>query len=48
MASKYFSDLSDKEAQEIHGWFVRGFVGFTAIAIVAHTLVWMWRPWIQG
>jgi light-harvesting complex 1 beta chain len=23
-------------------------VGFTVIAIVAHFLVWMWRPWFPG
>ena len=24
------------------------FIGFTVIAIIAHILVWMWRPWIPG
>jgi light-harvesting complex 1 beta chain len=25
---------------------VQSFVLFTVIAIVAHFLVWMWRPWL--
>jgi len=24
------------------------FIMFTVIAIIAHFLVWMWRPWIPG
>jgi light-harvesting complex 1 beta chain len=24
------------------------FILFTLIAIVAHILVWMWRPWLPG
>lgn len=42
------SGLSDSEAQEFHKIFVRSFLIFTAIAIVAHVLVWMWRPWFPG
>ncbi len=42
------SGLSDSEAREFHGIFVSSFIGFTVIAIVAHILVWMWRPWIPG
>jgi light-harvesting complex 1 beta chain len=26
--------------------FMSGFIGFTAIAVVAHILVWIWRPWL--
>jgi light-harvesting complex 1 beta chain len=40
------SGLSDDEAQEFHRFYVQGFVGFTAIAVVAHLLVWVWRPWL--
>ena len=25
-----------------------GIIIFTAIAVVAHILVWMWRPWLPG
>lgn len=39
------SGLTDQEAREFHGIFVSSFIGFTVIAIIAHVLVWMWRPW---
>jgi light-harvesting complex 1 beta chain len=39
------SGLTDNEASEFHSIFVRSFVMFTAIAIVAHILAWVWRPW---
>lgn len=42
------SGLTEKEAMEFHGIVVRSFLIFTAIAIVAHFLVWSWRPWIPG
>jgi light-harvesting complex 1 beta chain len=25
---------------------MQGMVGFTAVAVIAHALVWAWRPWI--
>lgn len=40
------SGLTDDEAQEFHTYYIQGFVGFTAIAVVAHILVWVWRPWL--
>ncbi|MBK1643431.1 light-harvesting protein [Thiocapsa imhoffii] len=40
------SGLSDNEAQEFHGIFVSTFVAFTSIVVVAHILVWLWRPWL--
>ena len=42
------SGLSENEAKEFHGIFVKSFVIFTVIAIVAHILVWLWRPWLPG
>jgi light-harvesting complex 1 beta chain len=27
---------------------VSSFIAFTVIAVIAHILVWMWRPWIPG
>jgi light-harvesting complex 1 beta chain len=33
------SGLTEAEAQEFHSLFV---------TIIAHILVWMWRPWIPG
>jgi light-harvesting complex 1 beta chain len=28
--------------------FVTSFIAFTVIAIIAHFLVWQWRPWLPG
>jgi light-harvesting complex 1 beta chain len=42
------SGLSESEAKEFHKIFVTSFVIFTAIAVVAHVLAWMWRPWLPG
>ncbi len=42
------SGMTDGEAQEFHRLFVSGFIGFTIIAIIAHILVWFWRPWIPN
>ena len=42
------SGLTDEEAKEFHKIFVTSFLVFTGIAVVAHILVWMWRPWIPG
>ena len=43
-----FSGLTEPEAKEFHGIFVTSFMIFTVIAVVAHILVWMWRPWLPG
>lgn len=40
------SGLSEEEARSFHAVFMRSFMGFTAVAVVAHILVWMWRPWL--
>jgi light-harvesting complex 1 beta chain len=40
------SGLTESEAKEFHGIFVTSFIVFTVIAIVAHFLVWQWRPWL--
>jgi light-harvesting complex 1 beta chain len=42
------SYLTPEEAKEFHKLFLTGFIIFTLIAIVAHFLVWSWRPWIPG
>jgi light-harvesting complex 1 beta chain len=42
------SGLTEPEAKEFHRIFVTSFLIFTAIAIVAHILVWQWRPWLPG
>jgi light-harvesting complex 1 beta chain len=40
------SGLTEKEAKEFHGIFITSFIIFTVIAIIAHFLVWQWRPWL--
>lgn len=42
------SGLTEGEAKEFHTVFMTSFLGFTVIAIIAHFLVWSWRPWIPG
>jgi light-harvesting complex 1 beta chain len=38
--------LTADEAKEFHKIFVGNFMAFTAIAVVAHLLVWVWKPWL--
>ena len=40
------SGLTESEAKEFHKIFVTSFIIFTVIAVVAHVLVWQWRPWL--
>lgn len=40
--------LSAKEAQEFHRWFMMSTIVYVVIAIIAHFLVWQWRPWFPG
>jgi light-harvesting complex 1 beta chain len=42
------SGLSEAEAKEFHSVFMTSFVVFVVIAVVAHILAWMWRPWLPG
>ena len=42
------SGLTSSEAREFHSIFVTSFIAFTVIAIIAHVLVWSWRPWLPG
>ncbi len=38
--------LTEAEAKEFHKIFITSFLIFTVVAIVAHVLVWNWRPWL--
>ncbi len=38
--------LTPEEAKEFHKLFITSFLIFTAVAVGAHILVWMWRPWL--
>jgi light-harvesting complex 1 beta chain len=40
--------LTPEAAKEFHRIFMVSFIVFTLIAIVAHFLVWNWRPWLPG
>lgn len=42
------SGLSEAEAREFHSVFMSSFIVFMVIAIIAHILAWMWRPWLPG
>jgi light-harvesting complex 1 beta chain len=42
------SGLTEAEAKEFHTIFMTSFIAFVAVALVAHILVWMWRPWLPG
>jgi light-harvesting complex 1 beta chain len=42
------SGLTEAEAKEFHGIFMTSFIGFVAVAVVAHILVWIWRPWFPS
>ncbi|MBS0240568.1 MAG: light-harvesting protein [Proteobacteria bacterium] len=42
------SGLTEEEAKEFHSLFMFGFTIFTAIAAIAHFLVWTWRPWLPS
>ncbi|MEM0922434.1 MAG: light-harvesting antenna LH1, beta subunit [Pseudomonadota bacterium] len=44
----HWSGLTDNEAKEFHEVYMSGLTLFTAVAVVAHLLVWLWRPWIPG
>ena len=40
------SGLSEEEAREFHGLFMSGLAAFFIAVIVAHVLVWGYRPWL--
>ena len=42
------SGLTEQEAKEFHSLFMMSFIIFLVIAIIAHFLVWQWRPWLPG
>ncbi len=42
------SGLTDQEAREFHRIFMSSFIMFVVVAVIAHVLVWMWRPWFPG
>lgn len=37
--------MNDQEAQVFHGYMFRGTMVFVVVSVIAHALVWAWRPW---
>ncbi len=42
------SGLTEAEAKEFHSVFLTSFLVFVIVAVIAHILAWMWRPWLPG
>lgn len=40
--------LTPQEAREYHGAFMSSTLIYLAVAVIAHFLVWQWRPWFPG
>ena len=40
--------LTNEEAKEFHKLFIASMAFFTLVAVIAHFLVWQWRPWLQN
>jgi light-harvesting complex 1 beta chain len=39
------SGLTEAEAKEFHGVLVASMGAFFVLNVIAHILVWSWRPW---
>jgi light-harvesting complex 1 beta chain len=39
------SGLTEAEAKEFHGVLVQSMGFFFVLNLIAHVLIWMWRPW---
>ena len=40
--------LTDAQAQEFHAIFTKSMMIFVIACVVAHILVWFWRPWFPA
>ncbi len=40
--------MTPEEAKAFHNLFVVSMAFFVGVAVLAHILVWMWRPWFPG
>ncbi len=43
--NRSLSGLTEQEAIEFHSQFKTTFSAFVVLAVLAHVLVWAWRPW---
>jgi light-harvesting complex 1 beta chain len=41
------SGITEEEAREFHGYFITLTTVFISVALIAHLLMWMWRPWLN-
>ena len=41
------SGLTPTQAQEFHKYFMMNFFILVGIAVLAHLLVWAWKPWFN-
>ncbi|MBT8447254.1 MAG: light-harvesting protein [Gammaproteobacteria bacterium] len=48
MADQSMTGFTPDQAKEFHGFYLQGMMIFVAIAVVAHFLTWLWRPWFPG
>ena len=42
------SGLTQNGAKEYHRLFMMSTIGYVIVAIIAHFLVWSWRPWFPA
>jgi light-harvesting complex 1 beta chain len=42
------SGLTPDEAREFHDYYSKGLISFVIVAVIAHLLTWIWRPWFKG
>jgi len=42
------SGLTPDEAREFHDYYTKGLISFVIVAVIAHLLTWIWRPWFMG
>jgi len=41
-----FTGLTDEQAQELHSVYMSGLWLLSAVAVVAHLAVFIWKPWL--
>ncbi|MEL6816854.1 MAG: light-harvesting antenna LH1, beta subunit [Cyanobacteria bacterium J06598_3] len=42
------SGLTENGAREYHKLFMGSTIGYVLVAVIAHFLVWGWRPWFPS
>ena len=45
VAHQRLAGLAVEQAQELHSVYMSGLWLFSAVAVVAHLAVYIWRPW---